>query len=232
MPVEDEAVEQGENQSQEASVEPPDLVDEADVETGEDFECQECVVPRILPDPGQPTQKQLDDHRVDHLPFRSWCPECVAGRATGEQHIVRKDPKQISTFSMDYLYCTKSRVVRKEDLMEGEEIEMKVLVAKDSKSKTVFAHAVEAKGADEDGYAVARLVEDIAWVGNTKIILKSDNEPAIVKVLKDSLRSARVEVQELEQINEEQAVRYDSRSNGDIENAVKQVTKLLRTLKL
>ena len=133
---------------------------------------------------------------------------------------------------MDYLYCTKSRVVRKEDLMEGEEIEMKVLVAKDSKSKTVFAHAVEAKGADEDGYAVARLVEDIAWVGNTKIILKSDNEPAIVKVLKDSLRSARVEVQELEQINEEQAVRYDSRSNRDIENAVKQVTKLLRTLKL
>ena len=119
MPVEDEAVEQGENQSQEASVEPPDLVDEADVETGEDFECQECVVPRILPDPGQPTQKQLDDHRVDHLPFRPWCPECVAGRATGEQHIVRKDPKQISTFSMDYLYCTKSRVVRKDDLMDG-----------------------------------------------------------------------------------------------------------------
>ena len=96
----------------------------------------------------------------------------------------------------------------------------------------MFAHAVEAKGADEDGYAVSRLIGDIAWVGHTKIILKSDNEPAIVKVLKDPLRSARVEVEELEQINEEQAVRYDSRSNGDIENAVKQVTKLLRTLKL
>ena len=89
-----------------------------------------------------------------------------------------------------------------------------------------------AKGSDEDGYAVSRLVEDIAWLGHTRIILKSDNEPAILKVLKDSLRTARVEVEELEQIQEEQAVKYDSRSNGDAENAVKQVTKLLRTLKL
>jgi hypothetical protein len=235
MPVEEEAVEQGENQSQEAEAEQPDLVDERQPEAEEaeeDFECQECVEPRILPDPGQPTQKQLEDHRVDHLPYRSWCPECVAGRATGEQHIARKDAKQISTFSMDYLYCTKSRVVRKEDLKEGDEVEMKVLVAKDSKSKTVFAHAVVAKGSDDDGYAVSRMAEDIAWLGHTKIILKSDNERAIVKVLKDSLRTARVEVEELEQIQEEQSVKYDSKSNGDVENAVKQVTKLLRTLKL
>ena len=39
-------------------------------------------------------------------------------------------------------------------------------------------------------------------------------------------------MEELEQIHEEQAVKYDSRSNGDAENAVKQVTKQLRTLKL
>jgi hypothetical protein len=73
MPVEEEAVEQGENQSQEAEAEQPDLVDERQPEAEEaeeDFECQECVEPRILPDPGQPTQKQLEDHRVDHLPFR------------------------------------------------------------------------------------------------------------------------------------------------------------------
>ena len=94
----------------------------------------------------------------------------------------------------------------------------------------MFAHAVVAKGSDDDGYAVSRMAEDIAWLGHTKIILKSDNERAIVKVLKDSLRTARVEVEELEQIQEEQSVKYDSKSNGDVENAVKQVTKLLRTL--
>ena len=156
----------------------------------------------------------------------------MAGRATGEQHVKRKDEKKISTFSMDYLYCTKSRVVSRGELEEGEEVELKALVAKDSRSKTVFAHAVEVKGADDAGYAVSRMVEDIAWLGHTKIILKSDNEPAIVKVLKDSLKTARVEIEELEQVQEEQAVRYDSKSNGDVENAVKQVTGLLRTLKL
>ena len=92
--MEDEAVEQEENQSQEAEAEPPDLVDEGvDVEELDgDVGCQECVLPRT-PDTGQPTQKQLEDHRVDHLHSRSWCPECVAGRATGEQHIARTDPK-------------------------------------------------------------------------------------------------------------------------------------------
>ena len=121
MPVEEEAVEQEENQSREAEAGPPDLVDEGPDEqeqAEEDFECQECVGPRIPPDPGQPTQKQLEDHRVDHLPFRSWCPGCVAGRATGEQHIARTDPKQVSTFPMDHLHCTKSRVVSKEALKE------------------------------------------------------------------------------------------------------------------
>ena len=226
MPVEEE---KGEDQSPEAEVAPPELAEES---ADEDFECQECNEPRILPDPGQPTQKQMEDHRIDHLPFRSWCPECVAARATGEQHIARKEEKLISTFSMDYLYLTKSRVVEREDLLAGEEVEMKVLVAKDSKSKIIFAHAVVTKGADEDGYAVTRLVEDIAWLGHTKLILKSDNEPAILKVLKDALKTARVDIAELEQIRDEQAVKYDSKSNGDVENAVKQVATQFRTLNI
>ena len=93
----------GVEEEQGPAEEPPDLVDEVpDAEaTEEDFTCQECVEPRILPDPGQPTQKQLEDHRVDHLPCRSWCPECVAGRATGEQHQKRTETKSITTFPMD-----------------------------------------------------------------------------------------------------------------------------------
>ena len=83
MPVEEEVAEE-----QGPVEEPPDLAesaDEAEKEAEEDLTCQECVAPSILPDPRQPTQKQLEDHRVDHLPYRSWCPGCVAGMATGEQ---------------------------------------------------------------------------------------------------------------------------------------------------
>lgn len=159
MPVEDGGEEDvGESaERSEAVEEEPDGED-----AGE--HSQECVAPRILPDPGQPTQMQIDDHRIDHLPFRSWCPECVAGKATGEQHQSRKDEKRIATFSMDYLFLTRSRVVDREALLEGEEVEMKVLVAKDSKTKTVFAHAVPCKGSDDDGYVVTRVTEDIRMV--------------------------------------------------------------------
>ena len=100
-------------EEQNPAAEPPDLgIEEPDVEAAEeDFTCQECVPSRILPDPGQPTQKQLEDHRIDHFPYRSWCPECVAARATGEQHKRRLEEKLITTFSMDYLFLTKSRIV-------------------------------------------------------------------------------------------------------------------------
>ena len=68
--------EEGIGEEQGPAVGPPDLVAEGpSVEAAEeDPTCQECVGTRILPDTGQPTQKQLEDHRVDHLPYRSWCP--------------------------------------------------------------------------------------------------------------------------------------------------------------
>ena len=39
---------------------------------------------RILPDPGEPTPSQVEDHRASgHIPYRAWCRECVEGRGTG-----------------------------------------------------------------------------------------------------------------------------------------------------
>ena len=50
-------------------------------------------------------------------------------------------------------------------------------------SEVVFGYPVPQKGVDKDGYVVARLVEDIKWLGYTNVILKSDNEPGILKLL-------------------------------------------------
>ena len=58
--------------------------------------------------------------------------------------------------------------------------DMKILVAKCCKAKHVFAYCVKQKGADEDGFDVACLRRDNQWLGHTRAILKSDNEPAIV----------------------------------------------------
>ena len=41
---------------------------------------------------------------------------------------------------------------------------------------------------DDKGFAVDALVEDVRWLGYSRVTLKSDNEPAVVKLLAESLR--------------------------------------------
>ena len=92
---------------------------------------------------------------------------------------------------------------------------IKVLIVRDNRSKAVFAHTVPVKGADEEGFAVKAIVDDVKWLGYTKIVLKTDNEPAILKLLQESLRDLRVEG--LDQVMAENSPEYDPQSNGNAE---------------
>jgi len=53
------------------------------VEESIDLEDENAPKRRILRDPGEPTAAEWEEHRIDHYPFRSWCPFCVMGRGTG-----------------------------------------------------------------------------------------------------------------------------------------------------
>ena len=64
----------------------------------------------------------------------------------------------------------------------------KILVARDGKSKSVFAHVVHMKGFDEAGFAAGVLVDDVKWLGYNKIALKTNNEKPIVRLLTEALR--------------------------------------------
>mgnify|MGYP000128776167 CR=1 FL=1 len=61
---------------------------------------------------------------------------------------------------------------------------MKVLVVRDDKSKVVFGHVIPRKGLDEKGFSVDCLVEDIKWLGYSKVVLKNDNGPALLLYLR------------------------------------------------
>ena len=39
---------------------------------------------RIAPSPQKPSASEVEEHRITHIPCRSWCRECVEGRALGE----------------------------------------------------------------------------------------------------------------------------------------------------
>ena len=79
--------------------------------------CQECEVelqeptdqeaqsPKTLTSPITPTQKEIDEHYINHLPYRSWCPCCVMGRANEDPHRkVNEESKQsqIPTIGIDF----------------------------------------------------------------------------------------------------------------------------------
>ena len=150
-------------------------------------------------------------------------------------------------FTFDYLISSReglSRQILSDDKSgSGSQIEnlsstdtTKILVAKDSNSRVIFAHAVRNKGVGEDSYAVDCLVQDLNWLGYSHVILKSDNEKAVVNLLRQALKTYRITVAEEsgEQVivQDEYPTAYDHRSNGLAESAVKAVTAKVLMLKL
>lgn len=62
------------------------------------------------------------------------------------------------------------------------------------------------------------------------MILKCDNKPAIVLVLKEALKTLRVDG--MDQVMEEHPPPYDSQADGRVESAVKSVRGMARTLQV
>ena len=93
---------------------------------------EEAAVPRMARDPGEPTKAEKEAHEATHLPFRSWCPFCVAGRSDNPPHRrapTDKDQPVIPEVHLDYAY------VRREE----EDHPTTVLVAKHRQPRAVRA---------------------------------------------------------------------------------------------
>ncbi len=84
---------------------------------------------------------------------------------------------------------------------------VKCLLLKDLKSKAIFAWVIPNKGRDSTGFVVDQLTVAVKWLGYTNLVLKSDNEPAILALLRDTLRAIRVNV---DAAKEEHSMPYDS----------------------
>jgi hypothetical protein len=177
---------------------------------------EEAAVPRIPRDPGQPTTKEIDEHAATHLPFRSWCSECVRGRKKNPAHYKQLPSEEGAVPSVHLDYCF---------LRDGDEELLTVVVVRDKTTKVVFAAAVERKGSS-DKDAIEQAAAFVKRLGHPKLIIKSDQEHSV----RDFSRAvgARLNCQVMEELSPVD----ESQSNGVAERAVQQVEDQLRVLKL
>ena len=215
-----------------------DVPDHDEVRVEEEEEDSPAGVPRHAPCPGDPSQRQVEEHRRVHWPYRSWCKWCVLGRGRGTPHVTT-GKSDIPVVGIDYFFITKGNAVENEnsstDAMEekldsGEAV--KCLVVRCSHTKCVFAHVVPKKGIDGENIAVDMILNDLEWLGHTRIILKSDGEPAIRAVVRRTINLAKAECRDIQQISKEESASYDSQSNGSTEIGVRIIRGMFRTIKL
>ena len=53
-----------------------------------------------------PSQKELEEHWISHLPYRNWCRHCISGRGQNDHHRkqLQKEEQEVPTISIDYAY--------------------------------------------------------------------------------------------------------------------------------
>ena len=181
--------------------------------------------------PWLPSQAEIDKHRIDHLPYRIWCPECVEGFGRERAHHGHEGERSIPLVSCDYMFFTERGVFARHELPEEEKAQaVKVIVVKCASTGCLFAHVVPQKGVDPDGFVIEQLKQDIVWLGHSQVVIRSDNEPALVKVVEKTV--GLLKIAGLTSATSEGSVPYDPQTNGRAESAVGVVKGMFRTLLL
>lgn len=194
---------------------------------------------RVVPE--APSQAEVDEHELTHMPYRPWCRHCRAARGREDQHRrktrdqkIEDDNASCSVWSVDYTYfSTNGQAIRHND---EEEIQRhlglgtlcKALLASYArKTRTGYMNQCETKGVGE-GYMVDRTIRDIneAGYGGVRLVLKSDQEFSIVDV------AEQVGIDRPGETVPQVIPQGDSQSNGEITGWIGRCKGQIRTLKL
>ena len=68
-----------------------------------DQEGEEAARARVIKAEDAPSKQEIEEHMATRMPFRSWCPFCVAGKAVSSGHHHKPEgPGSAPIISIDY----------------------------------------------------------------------------------------------------------------------------------
>ena len=176
---------------------------------------------KILPKPLTPTRAQREEHELTHVTFAPWCRHCVMSRSLNDGHRKKKkhnNDREVPVISGDFCFMGQSE----------QEKATPIFVLRDHSTRITFAHVCEGKGivdAEYSDYLRNAVLKDISSMGHSKIVLKTDGEPAC-KALQEHIKTSR----DATTILENSPV-GESQSNGVVEKAIDEIEGMVRTLK-
>jgi len=178
-----------------------------EISEGEE-ECVECGQEEGVMEEGRaikgqskivkPSQQEYEDHMRTHIPYRKWCDQCVRGKRKSGGRIDKeydiKENEEVPRIAFDYMK-QKSKEITEEERKENiakersasteEEIEedyLHTLVSLETGVKCFSANVVPKKGVE--GFAIQAAGREIDVAGLTRMIVRSDQEPALVELLR------------------------------------------------
>ena len=189
-----------------------------DEDEAEDWDDHDLTgpTPKVLRDVKTPSAKDIEEHNTTHIPAKAWCPWCVAGKMPNPAHRkIDEYERAVPEIGIDYAFMKE----------KGNDETLTIIVMKDRDTKAISSDVVELKGRGIDG-TIERVIENIRRLGYKKIILKSDQEPALVDLINGIIEARDdITIPECSPVGE-------SQSNGMIERAVRSVKDQVRTLRL
>ena len=77
---------------------------------------EDSTDPKHATDVASPSPDIVEQHRVTHFPYRSWCTQCVMGRGVGKPHATVTGESSVPIVGVDYFYMTKEGLRRRDEL--------------------------------------------------------------------------------------------------------------------
>ena len=178
---------------------------------------QEEVQPReTYSSTRQPSERERRLHEITHLPFRQWCPFCVAGKSRSDyKHPVEVEEvlqREFPVLQLDIMFAPSGNSVL-------------LIIDTWTRYVNVFAAAMKTKSAKSVATSISEFLGILGYF--RKIEIGSDNEPVIVSGIKQAqILRAKSGLETIVQ----QSKSFDKGRTAVAERAIQTVRSQARTL--